>query len=69
MLAAKQLEQHKPAERHNLLIPGIMPKDKQIVKKTAAGVDNTFRRTWDVTEYEEQAAKRDKRVRSDVYSE
>ena len=45
-----------------------MPKDKfskgdqAIVKKAAAGVDNTFRRTWDKEEFAEKAAKREKQV-------
>lgn len=33
--------------------------DKAIV--AAAGVDNTFRRTWDTSEYEEKAAEREKK--------
>lgn len=37
------------------------PGDKAIV--AAAGVDNTFRRTWDTSEYEEKAAEREAKVR------
>ncbi len=31
-------------------------------KKAVAGVDNTFRRTWDTKEYEEKAKQREKEV-------
>lgn len=34
--------------------------DKAIV--AAAGVDNTFRRTWDADEYEDKAAAREEKV-------
>ena len=36
--------------------------DKQLAKKGKAGVDNTFRRTWDKQEFAERAAKREKEV-------
>ena len=31
-------------------------------KKGVAGVDNTFRRTWDASEFEDKAKQREKRV-------
>lgn len=36
--------------------------DKQLAKKGKAGVDNTFRRTWDKEDFAERAAKREKEV-------
>ena len=36
--------------------------DKQLAKKGKAGVDNTFRRTWDKEDFAQRAAKREKEV-------
>ena len=38
--------------------------DKQLAKKGKSGVDNTFRRTWDKSDYAERAAKREKEVKT-----
>lgn len=37
--------------------------DKQLAKKGKAGVDNTFRRTWDKEDFAQRAAKREKEVK------
>ena len=36
--------------------------DKQLAKKGKAGVDNTFRRTWDKEDFAQRAAKREQEV-------
>lgn len=40
--------------------------DKQLAKKGKAGVDNTFRRTWDKEDFAQRAAKREQEVNSEV---
>lgn len=37
--------------------------DRQLAKKGKAGVDNTFRRTWDKEDFAQRAAKREKEVK------